>query len=563
MAGTILENLSGKKLAVLVTVILLCQISCFLIGGLVAPAPSNAEMVLGTKCLRDTSISKDFFTSKTWQIPRGKNGLPQHCEVIENINDENVVNNPEATADKIVFAHQFPLPKYGQHLDYSRWMQNLITVLQLDVEYQDHNIMADKPTLTLMVKVGYRNKWDEPDHWTMLANALTERTMDCTIEEDKKHDGYMYNCDVLSLFELGSLHHDYYLINIGIPVVDNKGKSINNGIGYVKDIFIVAINQNGGFTKVWVSLKTCFFPIIIATMIWYWNRIKLLARPPMLLERMLLALGATMTLLNLPVEFLTLWIDMPFTLILSDVRQGIFYASLLSFWLVFCGEHLMDDVDRNKLRSYWKHLSAVAIGCFCLFLFDVCERGVQLFNPFYSLWTFDAGTKLALAFIIIAGASACIYFFFLCYMVYRVFRNISFKRSALPSMSSTRRMFYEGIIYRFKFLMMATLVCAALTVIAFIMGQASEGRWKWEDNLKLQYTSAFFTGVYGMWNCYIFTLLCMYAPSHKHYPPLADLTASSQEEVEFSCLTASDQPAASEITEVSSLTEFAKKQSID
>lgn len=35
MAGTILENLSGKKLSILVGTLLICQLICFLIGGLI------------------------------------------------------------------------------------------------------------------------------------------------------------------------------------------------------------------------------------------------------------------------------------------------------------------------------------------------------------------------------------------------------------------------------------------------------------------------------------------------------------------------------------------------
>lgn len=35
MAGTILENLSTKKLTVLVVSLLVCQFICFLIGGLI------------------------------------------------------------------------------------------------------------------------------------------------------------------------------------------------------------------------------------------------------------------------------------------------------------------------------------------------------------------------------------------------------------------------------------------------------------------------------------------------------------------------------------------------
>jgi len=78
-----------------------------------------------------------------------------------------------------------------------------------------------------------------------------------------------------------------------------------------------------------------------------------------------------------------------------------------------------------------------------------------------------------LSFIILAGISAGIYLLFLCYMIWKVFMNISAKRAVLPSMSSARRLHYEGVIYRFKFLMIATLLCASLTVIGFILGQVS------------------------------------------------------------------------------------------
>lgn len=46
----------------------------------------------------------------------------------------------------------------------------------------------------------------------------------------------------------------------------------------------------------------------------------------------------------------------------------------------------------------------------------------------------------------------------------------------------------------------------------------AEGQWKWDENLHLEFTSAFFTGVYGMWNIYIFAMIVLYAPSHKQWP---------------------------------------------
>lgn len=157
-------------------------------------------------------------------------------------------------------------------------------------------------------------------------------------------------------------------------------------------------------------------------------------------------------------------------------------------------------------------------GCTSLFIFDMCERGVQLRNPFYSIWVSSAiGAHFAFAFIVLAGISAGIYFVFLCYMIWRVFCNISLKRSSLPTMSTARRLHYEGIIYRFQFLMLATLLCAGMTVVGFIMGQMAEGQWKWDENIELELTSAFFTGVYGMWNIYIFALIILYAPSHKQW----------------------------------------------
>uniref|UniRef100_A0ABD2WRX1 Protein wntless n=1 Tax=Trichogramma kaykai TaxID=54128 RepID=A0ABD2WRX1_9HYME len=63
---------------------------------------------------------------------------------------------------------------------------------------------------------------------------------------------------------------------------------------------------------------------------------------------------------NVPLECLTLLFDMPYMLLLEDIRQGIFYATLFSFWLVFAGEHLMveDGDQKTSLKGYWRHLLA-------------------------------------------------------------------------------------------------------------------------------------------------------------------------------------------------------------
>ena len=51
-----------------------------------------------------------------------------------------------------------------------------------------------------------------------------------------KGEGYLYDCDLLQLFELGSVTHHYYLVNLRLPV--NFLKGYNVGIGRVVDIYI-------------------------------------------------------------------------------------------------------------------------------------------------------------------------------------------------------------------------------------------------------------------------------------------------------------------------------------
>ncbi|CAK1543372.1 unnamed protein product [Leptosia nina] len=545
MAGTVLENLSSRKLAVLISFLLACQAICFLIGGLVAPVPANVQTILGTVC-KDTSKDKNDTTK--WFYVRG-NGK---CESIDLANVQ--LGHDLSEAD-IVFAFQMPTPREGEFFDYSRWQQNLIGVLLMDIRYHSAMEVKSHSIVTIDARLAYRNKEDPEDAWKLYKQSVETRNLDCDI--DVKTEGYLYNCTTVPLFELGSLYHDYYLLNIRLPV---DTKEMNTHIGHIQDIWLTVINQNGGFTQVWLSLKTAFFPCIVGLLIWFWNRIHLLQRKPVLLEEMLFALGIALCVLDMPIEYLTLHFDLPFMLLLSDVRQGFFYASLFSFWLVFSGEHMLIQEVRAKstLRKYWRHLSAVLLGCVSLFIFDMCERGIQLRNPFYSIWVTELGTNLALSFIILAGISTGMYFMFLSYMVWQVFLNISQKRQSMPAMSSVRRLHYEGIIYRFNFLMLATLICAAMTVIGFILGQVAEGQWKWDDNIELEYTSAFFTGVYGMWNIYIIALLVLYAPSHKKWP-VNENTSDTQnlsEEIEFNKMPA-------ERSEISSLTSFITKPAVD
>lgn len=59
MAGTILENLSGRKLTMLVASLLICQVICFLIGGLIGMFWLWLENFVSFELIHDCNFSTD------------------------------------------------------------------------------------------------------------------------------------------------------------------------------------------------------------------------------------------------------------------------------------------------------------------------------------------------------------------------------------------------------------------------------------------------------------------------------------------------------------------------
>ena len=85
---------------------------------------------------------------------------------------------------------------------------------------------------------------------------------------------------------------------------DHNGQEMlkNQDIGKLVDVWMTGIIQNGGFTKVWVAIKTVFLVVVLVELFWFRKRLKQLPRSPTLLEKSLLVLGTTLSILNVPFE---------------------------------------------------------------------------------------------------------------------------------------------------------------------------------------------------------------------------------------------------------------------
>ncbi|VDN60220.1 unnamed protein product [Dracunculus medinensis] len=509
MAGAVIESLSNRKLCYILSMLFIALVVFFMLGAFCSPKPSSSMEFIMVKC-KDKEGGRN---PGRWFYIR-----PPHCDLIHDL--EQYVPHFDDMRD-IVFVAQMPHQRDGIALEYSAWFQFLLALLEIDIEYNP----MEKAVLHFEVRLGYRTHSDGVEDWHELITANATRILECIPPEMVKSEGFMYNCDALDLFELGSNPYPFYLINLRIPVNQSLCHINPNGpncaIGKIADLRIIAIHQNGGFTAIWLWMKTFVSPFVIIAIHWYWKRVSALNRKPYLVEQSIMALGIGLAILDVPIEWLSLWFKTPFMLLIGDIRQGLFYTILFSFWLIFTGEHLIDDNSRNNLKTYWRNLTSVFIASGCLLFYDMAERGMQINNPFFSIWSSELGSKFALIVVYIASLCLFCYFIFLVTKVWRVCVTIKRKRAAhLYRTSEIRRLKVEAVIYRFKFLMFFTLTCAAFTIISYVMKQYGEGQIHSSDpseSLLIHSTSAFFTGTFGMWNIYVLLLLAMYAPSHKNY----------------------------------------------
>lgn len=73
-----------------------------------------------------------------------------------------------------------PLPREGKVLDYSRWQQNLIGILQTDIAYRKNVVLEPHIVVTIDARLAYKNKGDADGDWKHYASSLEQRDLDCS-----------------------------------------------------------------------------------------------------------------------------------------------------------------------------------------------------------------------------------------------------------------------------------------------------------------------------------------------------------------------------------------------
>ena len=102
----------------------------------------------------------------------------------------------------------------------------------------------------------------------------------------------------------------------------------------------------------WLGLQTCVFLLQLATIWWFLQRLLVLSREKTLIEKALVVTAIGMECANFPIQWIAFYINAPWMLLASDVRTGLCYLLLFSFWVIFISEHLLDRNDRNQLVSF-------------------------------------------------------------------------------------------------------------------------------------------------------------------------------------------------------------------
>ncbi|XP_071521707.1 protein wntless-like isoform X1 [Panulirus ornatus] len=464
-------------------------VAVILIGGKIEPTPWTHITVSGTECV-DSSVNG-------WYFPSGKH----RCTSTE-------ASKGTIYRDSIYYAFQVPQVEGDEASRYSRWQWRLYGVLRLRLVLNNDNaVMKPDPPHKIILKsrLGYMNK---NDHYkpTLIAANYQERKLYCVFIKKHSFDELTYDCSPQVVVVLYSVHHDHYLINILLPLFrDDTNEWVNRNFEAVKGLYITFFSLSSWYTKMLVSLQTVFFPVL-ATILWrFWKSFSVFERRPDHLERDLALLAVALTVMNCPLEFVTLIGDCPWLIVINDIRQTFFYASFMTFFLYLTDRH----VEPGRLCPHSRKGIDLYIrsGTLAILIVDMIEHIIMLDRP------------LAMTYESMHMSMSLVGFSLLgCYLTCITIRTCS----ALVAINQKGPVHEGDTGCQEAVILIITWVCFSLTAADFIIKRLHEGMWMWEytmGQLEIMNTCGFLLGIYCMWNVYTCVLLVIFTPFSKTPQP--------------------------------------------
>ncbi len=114
------------------------------------------------------------------------------------------------------------MPRNGRVLKLHRSFQTMTAIMNLNINFDDENqlnmILNDKNSqgieqeMELDLSLAFNSDNTNlrfNDNWKILAQSQIKKKFACL-----KSNIYSIDCDLVQLFELGSVYHEYYLINL-------------------------------------------------------------------------------------------------------------------------------------------------------------------------------------------------------------------------------------------------------------------------------------------------------------------------------------------------------------
>jgi hypothetical protein len=236
--------------------------------------------------------------------------------------------------------------------------------------------------------------------------------------------------------------------------------------------------------------------------------------PVTLSHKSLAFLCASLTAYNAPLEMLSLYLDLPWMLVVDDFRQGLLISALFSFWILFVGEHTAGDGEGGgNLGHYWKQLATVAVSSLFMFVYEFCERGIQTVYPFYSLWGSWAGETIAFVFVGVAVSSAVVYLGMFAVTMVRAYRHLQARQAGLAHLSPPAQLRAQAVFSQWKCFLLLT-ACVAVTSVSTVVLPSEALLHQWQHG-KSNYSiyTALVIGNYGLWNAYALVTALLHAPS--------------------------------------------------